>query len=116
MKTTEDDQHMKSFFRHDFRLWLAERPEATLGDLREWLEEVHDQCLEFVWDDDPPIEETDDIPHELDEYLSYWDDHDGECFSYREANVEEDIMNVDEYIEELGSETKLNSFPVYKVA
>ncbi len=115
MAMSEHDRS-RSYFRHEFRFWLERRPQGTLGQLRDWLEEVHNQCLDFVWEGDPQIEGTDEIPCELDEYLNYWGDHDGECFSYREANIEEDIINVDGFIEDLGSETRLDSFPVFKVA
>lgn len=115
--TTTEEENFRACYRHEFRFWLDEHPKGTLRHLRNWLEEVHDQCLEFVEsDDDPVIEETDDIPSPLYEYLNYWGDHDGEPFSYREANIEEDIMNVEGFIEDLGPKTKLASFPVFEVA
>ena len=116
MTTTDADQRQQSYFRHDFRFWLEKRPKGTLAQLQKWLEKVHDQCSKFVDGNDPPIEQTKKIPSPLCEYLNYWADHDGECFSYREANIEEDIMNVEEFIKDLGPKTKLASFPVFEVA
>ncbi|TWU16688.1 hypothetical protein [Allorhodopirellula heiligendammensis] len=110
------DQIEQSYFRHNFRCWLEKRPNGTLGQLRDWLERVHDQCWKFVDRDDPAIEQTKKIPSPLCEYLNYWSEHDGESFSYREANIEEDIMNVDGFIEDLGPKTMLASFPVFEVA
>lgn len=116
MTTKKADQQMEANFRHKFQLWLNERPDETIGELREWMEEVHDQCLNLVWEGDPPIEEMEDIPCELTEYLNFWGNHEGEVFSFREVDIEEDITDLDEYIEELGKDTKLASFPVLKVA
>ena len=116
MRTMDSDQTEQSYFRHNFRFWLEKRPKGTLDQLRKWLEKVHNQCLDFVGSGDPPIEGTDDIPYQLSEYLKYWGEHDGESFSYREANIEEDIMNVDGFIEDLGPKTMLASFPVFEVA
>lgn len=116
MTTTDADQRQQSYFRQNFRFWLEKRPKETLGQLRKWLEKVHDQCSEFVDGNDPPIEQTKKIPSPLCEYLNYWQEHDGESFSYREVNIEEDIMNVEEFIEDLGPKTKLASFPVFEVA
>lgn len=116
MKKTDAENRQQSYFRNDFKAWLTQRPKGTLGQLRDWLKEAHDQCLEIVDSGDPPIETTEDIPEELDEYLGIWGEHDGECFSYREVQIEEDIMNVEGFIEKLGPKTKLVSFPLYKVA
>ena len=116
MTTTDADQRQQSYFRDDFKSWLKQRPNGTLGELRDWLKEAYDQCSDMVMMGDPPIETTEDIPEELDEYLGYWGEHDGECFSYREVQIEEDIMNCDEFIEDHGRETKLSSFPVFEVA
>lgn len=116
MTTTDAEKRQQSYFRDDFKAWLAQRPKGTLGQLRDWLKEVHDQCLEFVDSGDPPIETTEDIPEELDEYLGYWGEHDGECFSYREVQIEEDIAKVEDFTEELGRATKLSSFPKWKAA
>jgi len=109
--TTTDRDFSKACFRHEHRFWMKDHPDGTLGELKSWLEEVLDQCMDFSGADDPPIEETEDIPSPLCEYLSAWEDHDGEGFSYREANVEEDILDVEGLIEELGEGTKLNSLP-----
>ncbi|QDV56284.1 hypothetical protein [Rosistilla oblonga] len=116
MKKTDADQAEQSYFRHNFRFWLEKRPKGTLGQLRNWLKRVHNQCLDFVGSGDPPIEGTDDIPNELSEYLKYWGEHDDESFSYREANIEEDIINLEGFIEDLDPKTKLASFPLYKFA
>ncbi|PHQ34765.1 hypothetical protein [Rhodopirellula bahusiensis] len=115
MAKTDADQTEQSYFRHNFRCWLEKSPNGTLVQLRKWLERVHNQCRKFVDGDDPPIEQTKKIPSPLSEYLSYWAEHDGESFSYREANIEEDIINLEGFIEDLGPKTKLASFPLYEV-
>jgi hypothetical protein len=109
--TTTTTDFSKAYFRHQFRFWTQQHPDGILGELRSWLEEVHDQCLDFSGSDDPPIEETEDIPYPLFDYLNSWEEHDGETFSYREANIEEDIGHVEELIEELGEQARLDSLP-----
>lgn len=102
---------LQARFRQQHSQWLVENPEGTLGELQEWLDEAYQQCLEFVESDDPPIEHTDDIPSPLFEYLDAWEDHDGEPFSFREPNLDEDLSDVEYLIEEHGEDTKLASFP-----
>lgn len=104
----------KMLVRNKHQLWLEDSPKGTLGELLAWLEEAYEECLTFVSSDDPVIEETDDIPPTLADYLSAFDDHDGEQFSYREANLEEDIQEVEELIEELGKGMRLAKLPKLK--
>lgn len=109
---TTDTDYEKAYVRHEFRFWLKEYPDGTLGSLKQWLGEVYDQCLDFSQaEDDPIIEETEDIPYPLCNYLDAFGEHDGHPFSYREENIEEDIGYVEEVIEEVGDHARLDSFP-----
>lgn len=111
MKIIVPPNSLQVHFRQQHSKWLSDNPDGTLGQLRDWLDEADQQCWDFIESGDPPIEQTGDIPSPLFDYLDAWEEHDGQPFSYREPNLEEDLSDVEYLIEELGEDTKLASLP-----
>ena len=99
--------------------WISSNPEGTLADLLGFMECVRFEFLQY--DGDELIaDHIDDLDNAAD-YLSDWGDPsepvcDDELptFEYRLANIEEDIMTLDELIELVGESFKVADLPSRK--
>ena len=85
--------------------WLRENPKATLGQLKERVEEAVDQCIQFG--DERIPDHQNDIPAPLSEELAEWElpeDEEDQTFDYRVENLQEISEHLDELIEWLGDD------------
>lgn len=101
--------------RFEFRYWHDTGMVCTLGDLRRLLREVEDEMSCF--DGEALIVDYWDDLGITTDYVSLFgdpDDHDDDVpltFDYRLANVEEDLMHVEQLIEGLGESFKFTDLP-----
>lgn len=110
--TKRNDSKMNQMIaRSNHQTWLGDNPKGTLGQLLVWLEKAHEECLSMTDDEELLIEEAEDVPETLAEYLSAFDDHDGETFAFREADIDEDIQRIEALIDELGESMRLSKLP-----
>jgi hypothetical protein len=98
------------------RRWISSKPEGTLADLLVFLECVRFEFLQY--DADELIADHIDDLRNGSEYLIDFGDPsepvDGDelpTFEYRLANIEEDIMTLDELIELVGESFKVADLP-----
>jgi len=94
------------------RKWIKNNRSATFADLRQFLQGVADEFDGYG--EDAIIADHFGELGDAADYLSEWADPttDGEepvTFEYRLANVEEDIRNVEDLIEFVGSAFKVKS-------
>lgn len=91
---------------HNHKEWIDDNPDGSLEELRNRIDEALEQCQEIVnAEDDPHILEYDDIPEPLVYELELWNNDDPHCtFSYRLANLEEMLMDLDQLIETFGED------------
>lgn len=104
--------------RFDLRFWLDAQMANNLGDLHRLLEEVQDEMI-GVGGDALIVDHWDELevaagyisafgaPTEQEEDLDVPYD-----FDYRLANVEEDLMHVEQLIEGLGESFKISDLPI----
>jgi hypothetical protein len=97
-----------------YRRWIKRHRNATLDDLKRYLEGVLDEVLTF--DPEATIADyQDELSEDALEYLSDWGDlacgvmanDEPATFEYREGNLEDDILEVEEAIEKFGGSCRL---------
>jgi putative heme iron utilization protein len=109
---------IKTDIQHTHQRWIKSHPNSTLNDLKEYLEAVMDELLCFC-PEDTIADYQDDLSEDALEYLCDWGegdladlvmgDDEPATFEYRQGNLEEDIMNVEEAIETLGGSYRLRT-------
>jgi hypothetical protein len=75
---------------------------ATIGELSAYLHKAGLQCQDIVDKGDPQIETYGETPEPLRSWLSDFQEHDGESFSYREEQLSEDLGDVQKVLRAVG--------------
>ena len=104
-----DIDYTKKRVTRDYITWIKDNPNGTLGQLLARLQEALDQCRDMASaTNDARIEDCwENIPEPLIFQLAEWDNSGENCtFSYREANIEVHIGDVEELVDELGEDFK----------
>ena len=102
-------EYSKKQVARDYRFWIKDHPNGTLGELLAKLNKALDQCRKMVFfTNDARIEDYwDDIPTPLYSQLAEWDNTDEECtFSCRESDIEDHYWEVEELVNKLGADFK----------
>jgi hypothetical protein len=107
---------IKVLLQHTHRRWIKSHPNATLNDLKEYLEAVMDEISHFD-PDDTIADYQDDLSEDALEYFCDWGDladpamgdDEPATFEYRQGNLDDDMMNVEEAIEALGGSCRLRT-------
>ncbi len=103
----DDIENTKKRVTRDYSVWIKDNPNGTLGDLLARLLEALDQCRDMASaTNDARIEDCwENIPEPLISQLADWDNSNEDCtFSYREANIEAHVGDVEELVDELGED------------
>jgi hypothetical protein len=92
------------YLRHDHSQWMAINYKKTLVDLLSMMKQCLEQCGEMESSTgDALIQDTDDIPEPLASELACYDNSEDDCtFSYRYANIEDEIGRIETIIEGIG--------------
>lgn len=106
-----DESEVKSLVERvssNHRKWCSENKDATIGELSAYLHKALLQCQDLGDKGDPQIETYGETPEPLSSWLSGFQDHDGESFSYREEQLSEDLGDVQELLRAVGPDTKVS--------